>query len=365
MPLLIPPIHTIENAHYSSIIDLEYLKISQLIVSSSTDGTIKFWDPISRPKKLTHGDGLALMKPGYYKKLAQEVSKGGESFREVRRIYTDMGGVQLGDNMEKNDSNNRCSYWLKALDMQARETGDWDGDLKFNISEFLISLELGGSNSAGSIGAARSSKNFGAITIYGMERLRIEVPVCRVEEPIPKQLMIEMEELAINNREAAKIMIKRKLPQILEKLNSRILIASRDEQKVASLLKGISLKRFSGEDSHQDIEQLFSILTHMSNRGMHESSKYLSINEIHMFLRKNGALFPRNIGKDAFLSIVKAMANQGSKYLIDQRTKNTNKLINYISSLIARNDGELGVVFKQENYTCVEFKRLLRTMPDS
>lgn len=103
----------------------------------------------------------------------------------------------------------------------------------------------------------------------------------------------------------------------------------------------------------------------MSNRGVHESSKYLSINEIHMFLRKNGALFPRNIGKDAFLSIVKAMANQGSKYLIDQRTKNTNKLINYISSLIARNDGELGVVFKQENYTCVEFKRLLRTMPDS
>ena len=69
LPLLIPPIHTIENAHYSSIIDLEYLKISQLIVSSSTDGTIKFWDPIARPKKLTHGDGLALMKPGYYKKL--------------------------------------------------------------------------------------------------------------------------------------------------------------------------------------------------------------------------------------------------------------------------------------------------------
>ena len=123
-----------------------------------------------------------------------------------------MGGVQLGDNHEKTDHNNRCSYWLKALDMQARETGDWDGDLKFNIAEFLISLELGGSNSMGSSGAARSSKNFGVITVYGMERLRIEVPVCRFEEPVPKQLMLEMEELAINNREAAKIMIKRKLP---------------------------------------------------------------------------------------------------------------------------------------------------------
>ena len=69
------------------------MKISQLIVSSSTDGTIKFWDPISRPRKLTHGDGLALMKPGYYKKLTQEVTKGGNCFREVRRVYTDKGGV--------------------------------------------------------------------------------------------------------------------------------------------------------------------------------------------------------------------------------------------------------------------------------
>lgn len=151
----------------------------------------------------------------------------------------------------------------------------------------------------------------------------------------------------------------------MEKINSKILISSRDEQKVTSLLKNISLKRFSGEDASLDIEQLFSILTQMSNRGMHESSKYLSINEIHMFLRKNGALFPRNIGKEAFLSIVKSMVNQGSKYLIDQRTKNTNKLINYISNVIAKNDGELNVVFKQDCYTCVEFKRLLRTLPDS
>jgi hypothetical protein len=130
------------------------------------------------------------------------------------------------------------------MEIMARERGDWDGDLRFNFAEFLISLELGGGKSGGMTGG-RNAKNIGVIKIYGMERLRLEVPVCRFEEPIPKQLMLELEELAINNRETAKIMIKRRLPQILEKLNSKILIQQKDNNKISKLLKNISMKRYT------------------------------------------------------------------------------------------------------------------------
>ena len=99
-------------------------------------------------------------------------------------MYTDKGGVQLGENVNSSSINKKCSYWLKGLDIMARETGDWDGDLRYNFAEFLISLELGGGNLT-SAGAGRNIKNMGVIKVYGMERLRIEVPVCRLEEAIP------------------------------------------------------------------------------------------------------------------------------------------------------------------------------------
>jgi phage protein U len=67
----------------------------------------------------------------------------------------------------------------------------------------------------------------------------------------------------------------------------------------------------------KDIQELFGILTHMPNRGKSSSESYLSISEIHMNLKKNGAVFPRNIGKEAFLSMVKNLVTQGSKYLVD------------------------------------------------
>ena len=65
--------------------------------------------------------------------------------------------------------------------------------------------------------------------------------------------MMELEELAISNRETAKIMIKRRLPQILEKLNSKILIQQKDDVNVSKLLKVISMKRYSKEPTEQDV----------------------------------------------------------------------------------------------------------------
>lgn len=69
-PWVIEPTRIIESAHYDSIISFTYLPYAQLIASSSTDNTIKLWNPIARPYSLVNQDGEASVeiKPGYYKK---------------------------------------------------------------------------------------------------------------------------------------------------------------------------------------------------------------------------------------------------------------------------------------------------------
>jgi len=47
------PYHKKFVAHDSSIIDICYLQKSQLLVTSSIDQTIRFWDPISTAYELT------------------------------------------------------------------------------------------------------------------------------------------------------------------------------------------------------------------------------------------------------------------------------------------------------------------------
>ena len=65
------PYHKKFVAHDDSIIDICYLNKAQLLVTSSIDQTIRFWDPISLAYDLTDpsNNPHALIKPGYYQKL--------------------------------------------------------------------------------------------------------------------------------------------------------------------------------------------------------------------------------------------------------------------------------------------------------
>ena len=73
--------------------------------------------------------------------------------------------------------------------------------------------------------------------------------------------------------------------------------------------------------------------------------RYLTIQEIHIYLKKNGAIFPRNIGKEAFTHEVQKLLNYSSKYLVDQRTKRKNKIFNILSEKIFENNGEIDHLF--------------------
>jgi hypothetical protein len=68
------PFHKRINAHNSSIVDICYLSKSQLVVTASTDQTIKFFDPVSTPHELTDpsNNPHAQMRPGHYAAMKRE-----------------------------------------------------------------------------------------------------------------------------------------------------------------------------------------------------------------------------------------------------------------------------------------------------
>jgi hypothetical protein len=76
-------------AHQSSIIDISYLNKAQLIVSCSTDQTIRFYDPIAKALELTDHQNIphAQYRPGFFRSLEGESTKINASFREQKRIY--------------------------------------------------------------------------------------------------------------------------------------------------------------------------------------------------------------------------------------------------------------------------------------
>lgn len=189
--------------------------------------------------------------------------------------------------------------------------------------------------------------------------MSLEIPVCKFEEPIPKQLWTELEDLAIKNREICKVNVKRQLPLSLEKLNSKLVIHNRSIHKIGSFLKNLSLKRFSGVDISAELKQLFAFLTELPFRDAKASPQYLAISEIYMHLKRNGSLFPKNISKDAFQLRIKTFVKKGSRYLVDQRLQQKNKVLNRLSELVARNKIDLGSFFEKSHYSWIEMRKEL------
>jgi hypothetical protein len=70
----------IEKAHSGSILDFTYLQLSQLLISSSTDKSIKVWDPLGRP--------IPLNIPNDPKKELPQYTISNQPFNEIKKIYT-------------------------------------------------------------------------------------------------------------------------------------------------------------------------------------------------------------------------------------------------------------------------------------
>lgn len=117
------------EAHNSSIIDICYLFKSQLLVSTSTDQTIRFFDPTSVSYELTDPNNVphASLRPGSYKPLTKESTKGNATFKEVKRIYT--------------YTDTSC-FALRCMNIQSIHLDPNNPDMKSQI-EWVVGLQLG------------------------------------------------------------------------------------------------------------------------------------------------------------------------------------------------------------------------------
>jgi WD40 repeat protein len=77
-------------AHDDSIVSLAYMAKAQLLVSSSVDKSIRFWDPATTQYDLADPAGLPVSAkcPGNYRPLKPEQTMKNQPYREVRRVYT-------------------------------------------------------------------------------------------------------------------------------------------------------------------------------------------------------------------------------------------------------------------------------------
>lgn len=78
------------TAHDSSIIQIIYMAKCQLLVSTSMDQSIRFWDPVSSTINLTDKNNKPLqnLEPDWHRAVMPEKTNSNASFKEVKRIYT-------------------------------------------------------------------------------------------------------------------------------------------------------------------------------------------------------------------------------------------------------------------------------------
>jgi WD40 repeat protein len=223
-PWTLVPTKRIIQAHYDSIISLTYLSASQLLVSSSTDGCIKFWDPTQRPHFLMHPDSLQALKPGYYSKIAaQTTDDATKGFPEVRRIYT-------GDMT----CYNVCSLSHRVV-LQEKETSDSQQHTRYIIMENLVTLDLGAPQR---IGNKMKAKGF--VKTYSVERVKLEIPANKFNQPMPLHIINDIEGIAVSNQNEAKMGFKKFLPMNLEKIMSKIVVQNQQLSQVYRHFKFIT-----------------------------------------------------------------------------------------------------------------------------
>jgi len=117
------------NAHSGSILEIQYMPKSQLLVTISTDQTIKFFDPVSTSYRLTDPKNIphARQQPGYYRALETEYTSSNTTFTLVRRLYTGL---------------DTTCYALRILNVDGIQLDPQNPGLQSSL-EWVLALKLG------------------------------------------------------------------------------------------------------------------------------------------------------------------------------------------------------------------------------
>ena len=271
-------------AHDASIIDICYLTKAQLLVTSSLDQTIRFWDPVSTSYALTdpQNNPHAQMKPGYYKPMKPEATKSNTSFKEVKRIYTESDTV--------------C-YALRNLTIQNIILNPKSPEVK-SVIEWLVCLKL----SKPSVLQHDQAKaaQMGFVCGYGIERVKIEVPALHHDDIVPPYVVKECEELIAQRRQQLVTAFQHMLPVTIEKIYSQVQLQNSYIERVRKLFMQAILNRKDEKFVNPEpLREAYKIITKLPTRTKFESflastgcSDKLSVSETFFYMQKFMQIHP-------------------------------------------------------------------------
>ncbi len=327
-PWVIRPTRRFE-AHASSIVDIVYLSSAQLIATTSTDQTIKLFDPTSAPYPLSEPRQFPIVasRPGAYVPLPAESTATNASFREVKRINT---------------APSTC-YKLQTLDFVTATSASGLGKTSTRESggsiEWLVALRL---LPAHVIGNKKEIQ--GAISGHGIERVRLSVPAIRHDDPVPEKVYQECENDAQERRKKAMIAFQSVMPYNLEHLQANMALQNSQTNKLFDLFKSAMLNRATGKYmTTKPLREVFQTLLEIPERKKYghiikEKGRnlVLSVSEVYFYLKKYFQIHPTNLSQVMFAKLVKTFTEDQNKSLIGGIRKWASKPMDQLASYIRK-----------------------------
>ena len=300
-------------AHEGSILDLTYLHSAQLIVSTSTDQTVRFFDPVSEPYALSDPQQFPVKSP--LVPGTCEFTATNQTFREVKRVYTSPA----------------VCYKLQTLTLAAGKNGESSGNASISHSklgledklsvpvgnvEWVVAMKL---STPEIVGTAKQLQ--GVVSGYGIERTKLLVPAVRHDDPVPEAIYQGCEEEVGERRKKAIVAFQSVLPHNLEYLLANVALRSSQMNKLAVLFKDATLNRKGGRYVNPSpLKEAFKVLLEIPERRKYghlmkgkERSTTLSVSEVYFYLKKYSQVHPTNISQVMFAKLTKALKDELDK----------------------------------------------------
>lgn len=213
-------------AHNTSFVDITYLPVTQLIVTTASDGCIKLWNPTGIPYSLTetHNLAIAVEKPGVYLPLRPQ-------YTWTNEMLTCVGVLQ--------DKEMHC-YRVVSLE--------------YDNCEWLAAMLLFPST---------SKSMCGCLQIFGFKRLSLSVQARQHDLELPSQISSDLFNLFQKHRSKQLIEYRAGLAVRLEKIISNTKFSRTFEKEIkTSIIRSIIF-----ECNYDNVFKLFVVLPDRINKG--------------------------------------------------------------------------------------------------
>lgn len=213
-------------AHETGIIDIDYLPVTQLLVSTAVDGCIKFWNPTGRPYALTeiHNLPIAAEKPGVYLPLKPQ-------YTTSNSLMTCVGTIV---------NKEYCCFRVLAH--------------AFGKSEWMVTLNLIPSSSKSICGNLQS---------WGFKRMAIQVPAKEHDWEVPNSIQKSLHDLFLTHRQKSLSEYRAGLTTRLEKiLNNSKVQKSFEKEIKTSIIRSIIF-----DTNHENSLKIIAVLPERLKKG--------------------------------------------------------------------------------------------------